>query len=89
MPRRLHLAGTYRGMAAPGVTRLTRGAGRPRRAPSAISGHPIPRVITLLLVPVFYSISVLDLKIVKWEPGKHQTRAMEGVPCSGIPVSGG
>ena len=22
-------------------------------------------------VPVFYSISVLDLKIVKWEPGKH------------------
>lgn len=28
-------------------------------------------LITLLLVPVFYSISVLDLKIVKWEPGKH------------------
>ena len=27
--------------------------------------------ITLLPVPVFYSISVLDLKIVKWEPGKH------------------
>jgi len=27
--------------------------------------------ITLLLVPVFYSISVLDLKIVKWEPRKH------------------
>jgi hypothetical protein len=27
--------------------------------------------ITLLLVPVFYSIAVLDLKIVKWEPGKH------------------
>ena len=24
-------------------------------------------VITLLLVPVFYSIFVLDLKIVKWE----------------------
>jgi hypothetical protein len=23
--------------------------------------------ITLLLVPVFYSIAVLDLKIVKWE----------------------
>ena len=28
-------------------------------------------VITLLPEPVFYSISVLDLKIVKWEPGKH------------------
>ena len=27
-------------------------------------------VITLLLVPVFYSIAVLDLKIIKWEPGK-------------------
>jgi hypothetical protein len=24
-----------------------------------------------LLVPVFYSISVLDLKIIKWEAGKH------------------
>ena len=36
---------------------------------------PLPRLtgsaITLLVVPVFYSISVLDLKIVKWEPGKH------------------
>jgi hypothetical protein len=28
-------------------------------------------VITLLLVPVFYSYFILDLKIVKWEPGKH------------------
>ena len=28
-------------------------------------------VIPLLLVPVFYSISVLDLKLVKWEPVKH------------------
>ncbi len=27
---------------------------------------------TLLLVPVFYSISMLDLKIVKWAPGRHQ-----------------
>jgi hypothetical protein len=26
-------------------------------------------VITLILVPVFYSISVLDLKIIKWIPG--------------------
>jgi multidrug efflux pump subunit AcrB len=31
-----------------------------------IGGLAIATVITLLLVPVFYSISVLDLKIVKW-----------------------
>jgi hypothetical protein len=27
----------------------------------------VATVVTLLLVPVFYSIAVLDLKIVKWE----------------------
>jgi multidrug efflux pump subunit AcrB len=36
-----------------------------------IGGLAVATVITLLLVPVFYSIAVLDLKIVKWEPGKH------------------
>jgi multidrug efflux pump len=36
-----------------------------------IGGLTVATVITLLLVPVFYSISVLDLKIIKWEPGKH------------------
>jgi len=36
-----------------------------------IGGLAAATVITLLLVPVFYSISVLDLKIVKWEPGRH------------------
>jgi multidrug efflux pump subunit AcrB len=36
-----------------------------------IGGLAIATVITLLLVPVFYSIAVLDLKVVKWEPGKH------------------
>jgi multidrug efflux pump subunit AcrB len=36
-----------------------------------IGGLAIATVVTLILVPVFYSISVLDLKIVKWEPGKH------------------
>jgi multidrug efflux pump subunit AcrB len=35
-----------------------------------IGGLAIATVITLILVPVFYSISVLDLKIVKWLPGK-------------------
>jgi multidrug efflux pump subunit AcrB len=36
-----------------------------------IGGLAVATVVTLLLVPVFYSISVLDLKIIKWEPGKH------------------
>jgi len=27
--------------------------------------------ITLRLVPVFYSITVLDLVIVKWKPDRH------------------
>jgi multidrug efflux pump subunit AcrB len=35
-----------------------------------IGGLAFATVITLILVPVFYSISVLDLKIVKWVPGK-------------------
>jgi multidrug efflux pump len=32
-----------------------------------IGGLAVATFITLLLVPVFYSIAVLDLKIVKWE----------------------
>jgi len=39
--------------------------------PAQIGGLAIATVVTLILVPVFYSISVLDLKIVRWEPGKH------------------
>jgi len=45
-----------------------------RRQPlchAQIGGLTVATVITLLLVPVFYSIAVLDLKIIKWEPGKH------------------
>jgi multidrug efflux pump subunit AcrB len=34
-----------------------------------IGGLTIATFVTLILVPVFYSIAVLDLKIVKWEPG--------------------
>jgi multidrug efflux pump subunit AcrB len=33
-----------------------------------IGGLAVATFITLLLVPVFYSIAVLDLKIVNWEP---------------------
>ena len=29
-------------------------------------------VVTLTLVPVFYSIAVKDLKIVKWEPAEER-----------------
>ena len=36
-----------------------------------IGGLAMATVITLLLVPVFYSIAVLDLKIIKWAPGHH------------------
>jgi multidrug efflux pump subunit AcrB len=36
-----------------------------------VGGLTVATVITLLLVPVFYSISVLDLKIIKWVPGVH------------------
>jgi hypothetical protein len=32
-----------------------------------IGGLAVATFITLLLVPVFYSIAVLDLKIVRWE----------------------
>ena len=33
-----------------------------------IGGLTVATVITLLLVPVFYSMSVLDLRLVRWEP---------------------
>jgi hypothetical protein len=36
-----------------------------------MGGVAVATVITVRLVPVFYSITVLDLVIVKWEPGRH------------------
>jgi multidrug efflux pump subunit AcrB len=36
-----------------------------------IGGLAFATVITLLLVPVFYSIAVKDLRIVRWEAGRH------------------
>jgi len=35
-----------------------------------IGGLAVATFITLLLVPVFYSIAVLDLRIVKWETAR-------------------
>jgi len=46
-----------------------------------IGGLAVATFITLLLVPVFYSIAVLDLKIVKWtKPG--QEHEIEMLPVS-------
>ena len=36
-----------------------------------IGGLSVATFITLLLVPVIYSIFVLDLKLVKWEKVEH------------------
>ena len=36
-----------------------------------IGGLTVATVITLILVPVFYSIAVRDMKIIKWEAGVH------------------
>ena len=55
-----------------GIVRSWRGGGFRRLDGWGGPGlFPWVTAVTLLLVPVFYSISVLDLKIVKWEPGKH------------------
>jgi len=40
-----------------------------------IGGLAVATFITLLLVPVLYSIFVLDLKILKWEPKGTRTAA--------------
>lgn len=48
-----------------------------------IGGLGVATFITLLLVPVLYSIFVLDLKLVKWE-GPHEEPEMgEAVPARG------
>jgi hypothetical protein len=48
-----------------------------------IGGLTAATFITLLLVPVFYSICVLDLKIVKWDkPNESAHRTPEPTPAS-------
>jgi multidrug efflux pump subunit AcrB len=44
-----------------------------------IGGLTIATFVTLLLVPVLYSIFVLDLKLIKWEPKEHD-RVLPGIP---------
>jgi len=43
---------------------------------------PSQTFITLLLVPVFYSIFVLDLKWIKWETAGDKEQAAEAEPTT-------
>jgi multidrug efflux pump subunit AcrB len=47
-----------------------------------IGGLAVATFITLLLVPVFYSIFVLDLKWIKWETTGERERAAEAEPTT-------
>jgi hypothetical protein len=47
-----------------------------------IGGFGVATFITLLFVPVFYSIAVLDLKIVKWEAVKLDEHSSTGSPSA-------
>jgi multidrug efflux pump subunit AcrB len=47
-----------------------------------IGGLAVATFITLLLVPVFYSIFVIDLKWIKWETTENQLEATEAQPTT-------
>lgn len=47
-----------------------------------IGGLAVATFITLLLVPVFYSIFVLDLKWIKWETSENQAEPAEPEPTT-------
>jgi multidrug efflux pump subunit AcrB len=49
-----------------------------------IGGLTVATFITLLMVPVLYSITVLDLKILKWE-----TKTVEAAPDMALPTAQG
>jgi len=50
-----------------------------------IGGLTIATFITLLLVPVLYSIFVLDLRLIKWELKEEDAEPQAGpVPASGL-----
>src|SRR5262249_9051841 len=51
-----------------------------------IGGLTAATFITLLLVPVFYSICVLDLKIIKWETGTEPGISLENGQCESLSV---
>jgi Cu/Ag efflux pump CusA len=49
-----------------------------------IGGLAVATFITLLLVPVFYSIFVLDLKWIKWETAENREGAPAAEPTTTI-----
>jgi hypothetical protein len=53
-----------------------------------IGGLTVATFVTLLLVPVLYSIFVLDLKLIKWE-SKEQEQLPAEAPQTGAIVSQG
>ena len=50
-----------------------------------IGGLAVATFITLLLVPVFYSIFVLDLKWIKWETAERERETVEAEPAGAEP----
>jgi multidrug efflux pump subunit AcrB len=52
---------------------------------SQIGGLTAATFITLLLVPVIYSIFVLDLKLIKWEETADKATGSAGIPACVIP----
>jgi hypothetical protein len=71
-PSKPSIAGTVIDASWQGIPQKGGSSGVPRLVLcyAQIGGLTVASVITLLLVPVFYSIAVLDLKIIKWVPGK-------------------
>ena len=53
-----------------------------------IGGLTIATFITLLLVPVLYSIFVLDLKLIKWESVEHDAEPQAGAVAAPVVADG-
>jgi len=49
-----------------------------------IGGLAVATFITLLLVPVFYAIFVLDLKWIKWETAENREETSAAEPTTGV-----
>jgi len=54
-----------------------------------IGGLTVATFITLLMVPVLYSIFVLDLKILSWAPEKDSAETDRSAPVSFVPCDCG
>jgi hypothetical protein len=92
--RKKPLLGGYPASTAPDHSLVRRGnsfpnSGRDAQSPlwkplcyAQIGGLAVATFITLLLVPVFYSIFVLDLKWIKWETTEDRQRTHEAEPTT-------